>query len=541
MSTLGDALQRRRLRAPRRNRTVLVEPSFSSVPSLLSINADRAKRFDADLSGRALFDLARLARRELVDAAVRYTRAYRDVDTDGSTERLFLSGHQPELFHPGVWFKNFALDRLARRHGATAIHLLIDTDTLKSPSIPVPSGTLQQPRTESVALDRPTIEQPFEGREIVDREMFASFADRAERAIHPFVRKPLVGKLWPLVLEDLERDPRLGAALSRGRHRLEGEWGLSTLELPQSEVCRFESFRWFAAHLLIELPRLWKIYNQGLLQYRRINHIRSRNHPVPELATFDDWLEAPFWIWSTAAPTRKRLFVRQQADRLVLGDLGDLGVELPLGPDGDAGHLVEALGELPKRGIRLRSRALMTTMFARLLGSDLFLHGIGGGKYDELTDWIVRRFFEVEPPEFMILSATLQLPVDRSTVEVEQLRHIERELRDLTFNPDRHLDSSALDGNYSPEVRRWLKQKSRWIATPPTPETARRRHLAIREVNEALQPWVSRQRESLIAKRDQVRRAIEAERVLGSREYSLCLYPESPLKNFLLDIREQSA
>ena len=42
-----------------------------------------------------------------------------------------VAGHQPELFHPGVWFKNFALHRLAHQHGALPINLVVDTDTAK--------------------------------------------------------------------------------------------------------------------------------------------------------------------------------------------------------------------------------------------------------------------------------------------------------------------------------------------------------------------------------------------------------------------------
>ena len=30
---------------------------------------------------------------------------------------LFLAGHQPQMFHPGVWYKNFALGKLAAEHG----------------------------------------------------------------------------------------------------------------------------------------------------------------------------------------------------------------------------------------------------------------------------------------------------------------------------------------------------------------------------------------------------------------------------------------
>ena len=38
----------------------------------------------------------------------------------------------------------------------------------------------------------------------------------------------------------------------------------------------------------------------------------------------------------------------------------------------------------------LRPRALTLTLFARLCVADFFIHGIGGGKYDEVTDRIIR-------------------------------------------------------------------------------------------------------------------------------------------------------
>ena len=48
---------------------------------------------------------------------------------------LLLAGHQPELFHPGVWIKNFALARLAREHGTVPLSLIIDSDTARSPHL----------------------------------------------------------------------------------------------------------------------------------------------------------------------------------------------------------------------------------------------------------------------------------------------------------------------------------------------------------------------------------------------------------------------
>ena len=48
-------------------------------------------------------------------------------------------------------------------------------------------------------------------------------------------------------------------------------------------------------------------------RYRRLYHIRSKHHPVPNLRREDDWLEAPFWAWRAGSRRRGRLFVRPDA------------------------------------------------------------------------------------------------------------------------------------------------------------------------------------------------------------------------------------
>ena len=84
-------------------------------------------------------------------------------------------------------------------------------------------------------------------------------------------------------------------------------------------------------------------------------------------------------------------------------------IELPLAADREACCAVERLRDLAARSIRLRTRALTTTMFSRFLLGDLFIHGIGGAKYDELGDEIARRYFGIEPPGFLTVSLTLWL------------------------------------------------------------------------------------------------------------------------------------
>src|SRR5439155_15975642 len=60
--------------------------------------------------------------------------------------------------------------------------------------------------------------------------------------------------------------------------------------------------------------------------------------------------------------------------------------------------------------VRLAPRALTLTMFLRLLIVDQFVHGIGGGRYDQVADSIIGDFFGFAPPKFAVTTATMFLP-----------------------------------------------------------------------------------------------------------------------------------
>ncbi len=84
---------------------------------------------------------------------------------------------------------------------------------------------------------------------------------------------------------------------------------------------------------------------------------------------------------------------RWQDDELLLSDLDQLQVRLPLAPDQPLDAALAAWEDFARRGIKLRTKALITTLVARVLLGDLFMHGIGGAKYDAVTDLICEAFF----------------------------------------------------------------------------------------------------------------------------------------------------
>jgi hypothetical protein len=519
------------LQTPREDRSARIEPSCESVPAVVRENRNGCHSLlDADWNGRSFAAIRRLAREELLAAARCWTSGYRDVPSEVPTPDapLLLTGHQPQMVHPGVWFKNFALDAMARQGQATAVHLIIDSDVMTVPSIAVPGGTVASPVVAMLPFDRTTSPLPFEERTIEDREVFASFGRRAAEHLRPLVPHPLLEQYWPLVCERAKHTDRLGACLAQARHQLEAAWGLETLEVPLSTVASGEAFAWFVAHVLARLPEFRKIHNEAIREYRREHHVRSTSHPAPELATDGDWLEAPFWVGAPNALGRRRLFVRAAGRELVLSDRQTWEDRLPLWADGNASQAVERLLAWGRNGLRIRPRALMTTLWARLALSDLFVHGIGGAKYDRVTDRLIERLFGITPPTFGVVSATLLLPIPHEPPCPDALRQIGQTLRELTYHPEKYCDADAS-----------IAEKRRWIATRQTRDNAKERCQAIRHANAALQARVAECREHWQTRQQAAELALRAEAMLASREYAFCLHPETNLRAFFRSALQQ--
>jgi hypothetical protein len=531
---MSDALEYRQLRAPRQHGGTLIDPAWNEIPALVERNAASLAGARLDLQGWDVAELREAARREVLAAAYAYTSSYVSVRAPTNTQRLLVAGHQPELFHPGVWFKNFALDQLGQRLGGcagtvAALNLVIDNDLARATSIRAPARGTHGPYATRIPLDRQGGDIPYEQRAVLDQTLFQTFPARVAETLAEFGLEPLVTSLWPAALEGAERTGNLGLALAQARHQLETAWGLETLELPMSTLADSQAFRWFACHLLAQLPRFHRTYNKALRDYRAIHGIRSRSHPVADLDQQHEWFEAPLWMWSDEEPWRRPVFARQVGRDVELTDRKQVLLRWPLAEDSSADQAVEGWERARRRGIRIRPRALVTTMFARLLLGDLFLHGIGGAKYDQLTDEIIQRFFTLEPPGYVTLSATILLPIARDDVTLGDVRRVERWLRELRYHPEKH---APVD----PSVLELAEQKRAWIDRPMPPGQGRDRHLAIEAVNRALQPHVEGLRHQLGTELQTLREMLRGTQVLSSREYSFCLYPAEMLRGVLLEL-----
>jgi hypothetical protein len=471
-----------RFRVPNRNGEVLAVPGFEAIPKLIEENRRRLNRTDAVIGGLSLGEFRASARSEVLALSETTVANLPDF----SAAPLILTGHQPELSHPGVWVKNFVLNGLSRKVGGIPLNLIVDNDTLKTTSLHFPvfhTGDASSVHQESLAFDVNKGDMPYEDRQVIDEDLFRCFPERSKEFWQNWGYEPLLPRVW-------RNDRKIGDAFVAARLNCERAWGCQNCEVLVSRLSQTASFRRFIEHILEDLPRFQRAYNEAIQNYRRVNRIKSRSHPAPELTSG----EAPFWERTGMNGQRRRANTSSNIHSL-------------------------------------RPRALTLTLFARLCVADFFIHGIGGGKYDEVTDRIIRDYFGVEPPAYQVLSATLQLPLPCFPTKAEGLQKAERLLRDLHWNPQRYIDSrqASIEVQLSAEKEQLIRNEPPLKDHPARVEWFR----SLKQVNERLRPFAKEKIPEVEECVRQNQAELEANRVLQRRDYAWVLYPETTLRPFL--------
>jgi hypothetical protein len=510
-----------RYRAPSEE-GVLSYPPEADIANQLRSNRAILNSDSIRIDGTPLAQFRREAAVEVLAAARQYLRDCGEPVPDFPDGPILMSGHQPELTHVGVLVKTFALHGLARRHGLTPLNLIVDNDTTKNTALrfavlgergcvsapcppsrgadatPLAAGfTPEAVHLQSLSYDHFEGEVVYERRRVLDPDLFRSFADRAMPLTRDWGFAPLLPEMWAEMRRQFERTPILGEVVAATRRFYERRWNCHNLEIPLSRLCTTRAFQRFVRHIVADLPRFHAIHNESVADYRRRNHVRSRNHPVPDLAGIGDVLEAPFWRLRPGEERRARLMIRA-------GDRPDLA--------------------------DLRSRALTTTMFMRLVLADGFIHGIGGAKYDEVTDAIIQRWLGLEPPTIIVVTATFRLPLPTFPTTVVDLKAAERKVRDVKWNPQRYLAPELLA---RPEVRELAAEKERLISAELTEKAERKAWFQkLANVTARLRPFVTESLAQAEHELSERRREAKANEVLIRRDFSWCLFPEETIRRF---------
>ncbi|HAH44500.1 MAG TPA: hypothetical protein DCM07_06510, partial [Planctomycetaceae bacterium] len=309
------------LRVPKYDDVVFARPDLSQIIGDAEANRDMFQSCSRDRSGKIISSLRSWARRAVLEEAARYTAELTgsavELPADLDEQLLFMTGHQPALYHPGVWIKNLLIGKAAQQSAGLSLNLIVDNDLVSSTAIKIPQGTRDTPFFSEISFDETIKKKPWEETTIQNEELFRTFSARVEKALNvwPELPTPLLCNIWPAAVAHMQKSDRLADCLAAARHAQEQRWGIENLELPISRMCQTGPFLWFACHLFKNARAFRSTHNEVLSEYRKVNRVRSKTHPVPELSESDGWIESPFWIWRTGETRRHQLFVKREQDQ----------------------------------------------------------------------------------------------------------------------------------------------------------------------------------------------------------------------------------
>jgi len=486
---------------------------------------------------------------------------------------FLVTGHQPELFHPGVWAKHFAVGEAAASMGLVPLNLIGDQDQPKRLAIRVPTRTSQglgacwvpfYDASPLLAWEEYELATPEngakptvlpEGEHILESQAakgltnvgsvdvlgLPDFAQRVTAECGELLPEMILPRFWTLAMQLASRlHPPLGLAelLAGARRTWEQRWDYYNAEVRVSALCDTEPFLAFVATILGQLPDFVQHHNAELHAYRRENRVRSRSHPVPPLQMADGWYEAPFWVWTRGQP-RQRLWWCGESHRWQLR-LGEVDTCMTIPAMRRREDLLDLRQSLASAGWKIRPRALTLTLFARLFLAEMFVHGIGGGIYDRFTDRLMSRIWGIEPPQYAVVTATLRLPLPLPSPPSCNRVEVLHRLRDCRFNPDRVLSTELLA---LPEVQALVQRKREllWHWSQANRQQRAILHRELAEVREALWPLV-RNTETALRQALAELESHQAQRAVAlDREWAFVLHADTALTRLVERIRREFA
>ena len=321
---------------------------------------------------------------------------------------LIVTGHQPIFYPPGIIIKDLLAHELAGRFNGTALNLVVDTDDavisfdypLRAPRSPSVGGFA---RKEKFTLNRPGQALKYQELEPGRRKALLERMRELELNAADIFAPDMVSEIrrnLRMAMEETEASTRVTEPGVRLRERWERENGINLRTIYVSDLMDTRAFAYFKRFIVENADEFRRVYNGALEDYRRERKIKNPAQPLPNL----DARELPFWGVKS-------------------------GRRIPLTQDMDWNH--------PE----VYPRAVALTLFCRLFLCDIFIHGRGGGRYDQITDQVLLNFFKCKGAPFTVASATIY-PRARADFPLESRApsEIERDLRWMKFDPSRFLE-----------------------------------------------------------------------------------------------------
>ncbi len=416
---------------------------------------------------------------------------------NGRNIPVIATGHQPTLWHPGILAKYLAADVFAKHVNATTLNVIVEHNPLGPLAIETPTQQGKKLSVQSLvfgdtsmAASLPPNRLPPIAAASVDRAIHGAGCLAVKAARDGLHR---IAKAYEVQSDHPHRSAQSAAVLDQLKrpYLAEPMPTLATSDLVSQN---------FVDRLLADPVGCVRSYNRAALAYPDAG-IRPLYHGR-------DVVEAPLWAQGQAACTP------------VFIDLGDSktpqfftqGQSLDL-------NVSDVL-------VYLRPRAVTLSAIMRSEVCDLFIHGSGGGVYEQVTERWWQDWVGEDLAPMAVVSADMYLPFDVPTATPAEHAKAQWFAHHLPHNIDRY--SEPID-----VVDTALRnEKNELLDRMNDDRNKRRRASAFKRIHAINAELAGRHQDAL----DQARQRSADSRIglcnaqiTARRDWCFALYPQSQL------------
>lgn len=432
-------------------------------------------------------------------------------------DRVIATGHQAWLWHPGILAKYMAATQSAATLDAAVLHVIVDQDEYDAFRLDLPVRRDDLLSIETVHLASPTPGVPVASRPPVS----------AEDVIQTLVRTR--DRLGDQLLVDISPLIKAWAELplcqSLGQ---QFAWVLTRLMQPLTGAIPF-----VMASDLLRTPGACALIQRMLHDARRCVGAYNRavqHHPnagVMPLIVEPDRVELPIWLMHFARqhhPSTDRGQTHDQPRRRVFADLADNTPLLTLAD----GQPIQWDPHDPKVQTRLAPRALLLTAVMRAGLCDLFVHGRGGQRYDQVTDDWWENWLGKPLAPYAVVSADVRMSFDVPVCDDHELNQAVWYAHHLPHNLDRLLP----DNRVSDTDLVAIQQKRTLLRQMNDNRDSRRRSAAFEKIHQLNHKLALAHPQMLKSAHQRLRRArdgVANRHIALKRDWCFALYPSPQL------------
>lgn len=413
---------------------------------------------------------------------------------------LWVTGHQAWLWHPGILAKDLAASAAARRYGGQVLHLVVDHDVHNPLALDLP--VIRGRRLTSQTLQLAPVKQGLPAACLPPVEMDQALATLESFEKSSRERSPARLDRLRQALTDLPAFETLGQQMAAVTTRLMRPWVGNTAILLTSQLHRLEGFRQILDDMMHNAASCISAYNAAVLAHPQAG--------IGPLAMDQQFIELPLWLvrWDRG---REPVYVDITDSRPLLVTADGREVKVDGSPTGSF----------------LAPRAMLLTALIRRYYARLFIHGTGGGVYDQATEawWLKWKPGESLAP-MAVVTADLRFAFD---IPVATTADVQRAIWWLHHLPHNLNHQSDL---LNAQARALVEEKDQLLTTLSQSQDREEKALAFRRLHEindtlaSLMPGPLQQaRQALIDAQHGLQNHTQANR----RDWCFALYDDQSL------------